>query len=67
MVHAGGDEAPVPALRLSVAPDSVATYRILVRAPLTALSGVSTPLHVTVNAKDTGDGDIYNTVFMGPQ
>ena len=67
MVQAGGGEAPVAALPLMAAPDTVATYRILVRAPQEALTGVSTPLHFKLSPRSGGDAEIYDTVFMGPQ
>ena len=67
MVQAGGDETPVAALRLTAAPDTVATYRILVRAPHAALSAASTPLHFVLKPRTGADGDVYDTVFMGPQ
>ncbi|NYZ13186.1 cytochrome c oxidase accessory protein CcoG [Azospirillum sp. RWY-5-1] len=52
-------------LRLSAAPDQVATYRIFVTVPRASVTAASVPLTLTLTTAG-GDGDSYKTVFMGP-
>ena len=52
-------------LRLSAAPDQVATYRIFVTVPRASVTAASVPLTLTLTTTG-GDSDTYKTVFMGP-
>ncbi|MEI8394994.1 MAG: cytochrome c oxidase accessory protein CcoG [Rhodospirillaceae bacterium] len=67
MVLAGGNAPPTASLSVNAAPDSVATFRVMVRAPLASLTGASTPMHFVLTPRKGTDGDRYDTVFMGPQ
>lgn len=67
MALAGSNAAPAPVLHLDAGRDSVATFRILVRAHRNALTGASTPLQFTLTPRQGGDGDRYDSVFLGPQ
>jgi len=53
------------ALRLTAAPDTVATYRILVTAPRSGLKDASTPLTFRLTSA-SGETAKRDTVFMGP-
>ena len=66
MVSSGADETPVATLHLAAAPDAVATFRVTVRAPKEALTGVSTPLRFVVQSETASISDRYDTSFMGP-
>jgi cytochrome c oxidase accessory protein FixG len=58
-------EQAVTALRLTAAPDTVATYRILVTAPRSRLKDASTPLTFSLTSA-TGETAKRDTVFMSP-
>ncbi|MBP2232227.1 cytochrome c oxidase accessory protein FixG [Azospirillum agricola] len=60
-----GQEERAASRRLSAAPDMVATYRIFVTAPRTALQAPSQPLTLTLTSAN-GETASYRTVFMGP-
>ncbi len=62
---AGERQEPVTTLRLTAAPDTVATYRILVTAPRSRLKDASTPLTFSLASAD-GETAKRDTVFMGP-
>ncbi|MEI6986166.1 MAG: cytochrome c oxidase accessory protein CcoG [Rhodospirillaceae bacterium] len=66
MTMAGGAATPSTLLRLNADADTVATFRVMVRAPRASLTGFSTPLQFTVTPQVEGDGDRYEAVFLGP-
>ena len=57
------DEGPV---ELTAKSDSVATFRVYIAAPRTAMHGDSTPIMFTVREGRTGEAATYSSVFMGP-
>lgn len=66
-----GQEDRVERIDLAARPDTVATYRIYVRAPARALASTSTPVTFTLTDKTTiGRGAPeevdYHSVFIGP-
>ena len=60
-----GGEAGVSSTSLSAQPDSVATYRLYVDAPLAAIHGPRTPLVLVLTAPD-GREVRSETLFAGP-
>ncbi len=60
------DETAAHTATISAAPDSVATYRVYVTAPRTAVTSTSLPL--TFQLSDTGSNEknSHDSVFMGP-
>ncbi|WP_431859786.1 cytochrome c oxidase accessory protein CcoG [Azospirillum sp.] len=65
MFTAGERQDPVTSLRLAAAPDTVATYRILVTVPRAGLKDASTPLTFRLTSAN-GETAKRDTVFMGP-
>ncbi|NYZ12679.1 cytochrome c oxidase accessory protein CcoG [Azospirillum sp. RWY-5-1] len=63
---AGEGGGPAVELIVGADADSVATHRILVRAPAHAVSQPSTPTTFTVTPVPEGDSVRYDTVFMAP-
>jgi cytochrome c oxidase accessory protein FixG len=53
-------------IALDAKSDSVATFRLYVAAPRTAVSSDSTPITFTVRERQTGESATYSSVFMGP-
>ncbi|MGQ9368124.1 cytochrome c oxidase accessory protein CcoG [Azospirillum sp. ST 5-10] len=60
-----GQGAEAARVRLSAAPDTVATYRIFVTAPRADVPRASRPLNFTLTSA-TGETATYETVFMAP-
>jgi cytochrome c oxidase accessory protein FixG len=66
-----GQEDRLEQIDLAARPDTVATYRIYVRAPAGALAATSTPVTFTLTDKTSGnkgaaDKVEYHSVFIGP-
>jgi polyferredoxin len=66
-----GQEDRLDQIDLAARPDTVATYRIYVRAPAGALAATSTPVSFTLTDKTSGnkaaaDKVEYHSVFIGP-
>lgn len=61
----GGHETPAPAVHLAADPDAVATFRVLVTAPVVNVRDKSVPFRFTLVEKG-GEKAVYETVFMGP-
>ena len=60
------DEAAAHTATISAAPDSVATYRVYVTAPRTAVSATSLPLTFQLSDTGTNEKNSHDSVFMGP-
>ncbi len=60
------DEAASHTATISAAPDSVATYRVYVTAPRTAVSATSLPLTFQLSDTGTNEKNSHDSVFMGP-
>jgi polyferredoxin len=61
-----GQENRLERIDLSARPDTVATYRIYVRAPAGGLKATSTPVTFTLTDKADASTDNYQSVFIGP-
>lgn len=60
------DEAAAHTATISASPDSVATYRVYVTAPRTAVSATSLPLTFQLSDTGTNEKNSHDSVFMGP-
>jgi polyferredoxin len=66
MRFAEQQDAPSDHLSVTVAPDSIGTFRVLVIARPRAAGDSSAPLDVILTRDDTGERTTYRSVFMGP-
>lgn len=66
LVLAEGDPTPASVLRLSSAPDEVATFRVLVTARPIALTAGSQTVGFLLHDTATGTETVYHSTFMGP-
>ncbi|MBI1206980.1 MAG: cytochrome c oxidase accessory protein CcoG [Azospirillum sp.] len=66
MAVAGRDDEGLVEVPLTAKPDSVVSYRILVRAPRTSLTGASTPLDFVLTSLGDRETALYDSVFLGP-
>lgn len=62
----GEEEHDLSTLVLPVEGDRVGTFKIFIRAPLSALDGKSTDINFVLKDKGTGEVLRSNTVFRGP-
>jgi cytochrome c oxidase accessory protein FixG len=66
MAVAEEQTSPSSALRLTVPPDSIGTFRVLVISRPKKLAGGSQPIQFVLRDTDTGEQSRYRSVFMGP-
>jgi cytochrome c oxidase accessory protein FixG len=62
----GLEAADERSVELAAKSDSVATFRVYIAAPRTAVHGDSMPVTFTVREGQTGETATYSSVFMGP-
>jgi cytochrome c oxidase accessory protein FixG len=63
--HEGGSDGQTA--EVDAKPDSVATFRVYVAAPRSAVRGESMPVTFTVREMQAGETAAYTSVFMGPK
>ncbi len=60
------DEEPEEELELHADADTITQFRVFVHVPRDKLSRTSTPLHLILRDKESGETVSYDTVFIGP-
>ncbi|HYD67215.1 cytochrome c oxidase accessory protein CcoG [Azospirillum sp.] len=61
-----GEHEQAGGMHIKAAPDSVATYRVYVKAPRASVTAASTPLTFTLSETGGREKDSYTSVFLGP-